>query len=344
MTASPSDSHRHERRQKAGASRVWIPMAVIAFVIGCAFVSIYVGLQREPTPDGLPLSVVGGGLSRAVASELGDAVDVRQVPDTGAGESAVREGEAVGVLSADGAGSVSFDYAGASGMSEVAAARRLIGGFAEQAGVDLSERDIVPLATYDTAGLSTFYLVFGVTLGSFVLAQSLTGATALLRLRHRLALMSGFAVVIGLVAAAIAGPLYGSLTPSFPELALTLVLLSAACAFVTKALGVWLGPPGIGLAVLLLTVIGNATSGATIGFNLLPAWARAVSAEMPQGAATRALNGLGYYDGQGVARHLLMLFVWFVAGLGLVLLRHRRDTRDVQSATSAEPGRHRVTA
>jgi hypothetical protein len=180
---------------------------------------------------------------------------------------------------------------------------------------------------YDSRGLSAFYVVFGVTLASFVLAQGLTGAAGSVRLLHRLYAMAGFAVAIGLVAALIAGPVYGSLTPSFPLLALSLALLSAASAFATKALGAWLGPPGIGLAVLLLTTIGNATSGATIGYDLLPRWAQAVSAYLPPGAAVRAVNDFGYFDGSHAASSLAVLVAWFAAGFALVLLRWRRTVR-----------------
>jgi hypothetical protein len=195
---------------------------------------------------------------------------------------------------------------------------------------------------YDSRGLSGFYVVFGVTLASFVLAQGLTAVTSRVRLRHRLAAMGGFAVVIGLISAAIAGPLYGSLPASFPVLALSLILLSAASAFATTALGAWLGPPGIGLAVLLLTTVGNATSGAIIGYDLLPAWAQAASAQLPPGAAVRAVNRFGYFGGAHTVWPLAILVTWFLAGLALVLLRQgvavRQQGRAIGRAPVPETG------
>ncbi|MET7552304.1 hypothetical protein ABZS95_42730 [Streptomyces sp. NPDC005479] len=318
--------------------RTWIPLVITGLIIGAAFIAVYVGLQRAPTPHKLPVAVVGGQLTSAAQGRLGDSLDVTQVSSIDEGAVLVRSGDAVAVVGAASRTGLQFEYAGASGLSESGAARQVVAGLAREAGLTVQETDIAPLVKYDSRGLSAFYVVFGVTLSSFVLAQGLTGAIATVRLRHRLYAMAGFAVAIGVVAATIAGPIYGSLTPSFPLLAVSLILLSAASAFATKALGAWLGPPGIGLAVLLLTTIGNATSGAAIGFDLLPGWAQAVSAKLPPGAAVRAINDFAYFGGSHAVSALAVLGIWFVAGLGLVLLRQWTTARRTsESAVEAEP-------
>jgi hypothetical protein len=317
--------------------RAWIPLVVTGLIIGAAFIAVYVGLQRDPVPGHLPIAVVGPQLSTAARTGLGDLADVTQVETTREGTDLVRHGDAIAVVSASAPTVLHLDYAGASGFSESGAARNLVAGLAARGGFTVQETDIVPLTKYDSRGLSGFYVVFGVTLASFVLAQGLTGVVATVRLRHRLYAMAGFAVAIGVVAATIAGPVYGSLTASFPLLALSLILLSAASAFATKALGAWLGPAGIGLAVLIFTTIGNATSGATIGYDLLPGWAKSVSAVLPPGAAVRAVNNFGYFDGSHTAIPLIVLCTWFVAGWSLVLLRPRTGRQQEQNVPSGEP-------
>ncbi|MFD6444846.1 hypothetical protein ACFWEJ_07085 [Promicromonospora sp. NPDC060204] len=315
--------------------KAWIALVVTGLIIGSAFIAVYVGLQRDPVPNDLPVAVVGQELSTAAGTGLGDSVAVTEVASLKDGADLVRDGEAVAVIAASSPTTLQFDYAGASGFSESGAARALVNGLADKTGMTVEETDIVPLTKYDSRGLSAFYVVFGVTLSSFVLAQGLTGATSTVRLRHRLYAMGGFAVAIGLAAATIAGPIYGSLTPSFPLLALSLILLSAASAFSTKALGAWLGPAGIGIAVLILTTVGNATSGATIGYDLLPGWAQAVSAELPPGAAVRAINDFGYFDGSRAVASLAVLVLWFVVGLGLILLRQKVASRRDSGANAA---------
>ena len=315
-------------------NRAWIPLVVSGLIIGAAFIAVYVGLQRDPAPHRVPLAVVGEPLAAAAATGLGEAADITRVDTLDDGATLVRSGDVVAVVGAS-ATTVQLQYAGAAGLSESTAARRLVGGLAARSGRRVEETDLVPLVRYDSRGLSGFYVVFGVTLASFVLAQGLTAVTSTVRLRRRLTAMAGFAVAIGLIAATIAGPVYGSLPAPFPQLAVSLILLSAASAFGTKALGAWLGPAGIALAVLALTTVGNATSGATIGYDLLPGWARALSALLPPGAAVRAVTGFSYFDGAHTARPLAVLALWFLTGFGLVLLRHRTGTR--QPATEVAP-------
>ncbi|MFI6242753.1 hypothetical protein ACIBEF_23040 [Micromonospora sp. NPDC050795] len=324
---SPSAPRTDAASPAVTQRRAWTTLVITGLIIGTAFIAVYVGLQRSPQPSRLPIAVVSERLANTAQAGFGNSVAVTEVASITDGERMVRHGDAVAVLGATSPSTLTLDYAGASGFSESGAARQLAAGFAEKAGATIQENDIVPLAIYDSRGLSAFYVVFGVTLSSFVLAQGLTAATAKVRLRHRLYAMGGFAVAIGVIAATVAGPIYGSLTAPFPLLALSLILLSAASAFTTKALGAWLGPAGIALAVLTLTTIGNATSGATIGIDLLPAWAQAISAKLPPGAAVRAVNNFGYFDGAHTVAPLAILATWFLAGLGFVLLRQRTVTR-----------------
>jgi hypothetical protein len=338
VMSSPSVPSSGKAGPAVTQHRTWIPLVITGLIIGSAFIAVYVGLQRAPVPNNLPVAVVGQQLTAAAQTGLGDSVDVTQVSSIEEGAALVRNGDAIAAVGATSPTTLGFEYAGASGFSESGAARQLVAGLASKAGSTVEETDIVPLVKYDSRGLSAFYVVFGVTLASFVLAQGLIGVTATVRLRHRLYAMAGFAVAIGVTAATIAGPIYGSLTPSFPLLAVSLILLSAASAFATKALGAWLGPAGIGLAVLTLTTVGNAASGATIGFDLLPGWAQAVSAKLPPGAAVRAINDFGYFDGSHAGSSLVVLAIWFVVGLGLVLLRQWTTAHRVRQTTvEAEP-------
>jgi hypothetical protein len=61
--------------------------------------------------------------------------------------------------------------------------------------------------------------------------------------------------------------------------------------------------------------------------DLLPGWAQAISAKLPPGAAVRAVNNFGYFGGSHTLAPLAVLATWFLAGLGLVLLRQRTTAR-----------------
>ncbi|MDH6465664.1 hypothetical protein M2302_005866 [Micromonospora sp. A200] len=314
--------------------RAWLQPAIIGLIVVSAFVGLYVGLQRNPEPHGVPLAVTGQQLATEVQQTLGDRVDVHQAADAASGRRAVLHRDAVAALGPDGAGGLRLDVAAANGLSTTNAVTGLAATYANQAGQHLQTADIVPLAKFDSRGLCGFYVAFGVTLAGFVIAQNTLGLGHVLALRHRFRLIWGFSAACGTLAAAIAGPILGALPAPFVPLAGTLALLAAAAAFTTKLLGTWLGPIGVPVATLLLLTIGNSTSGATTGVVLLPAPARLVSGLLPPGAAIRAVADLSYFGGAHVTGPLITLALWAVLGALLVGLRSRQvATRARQVAT-----------
>jgi hypothetical protein len=304
--------------------RAWLQPSIVGLVVVSAFLACYVGLQRHPEPHGVPVAVTGDQLATEVRQTLGDRVDVHPAADAASAHRAVLSRDAVAALVPHGDDGLRLDVAGANGLSTTNAVTGLAGAYANQAGQQLETADIVPLAKFDSRGLCSFYVSFGVTLAGFVLAQNVLGLGQVLALRHRFRLIWGFSAVCGTLAAAIAGPVLGAVPAPFLPLAGTLALLTAAAAFTTKLLGSWLGPVGVPVATLLLLTVGNATSGATIGVVLLPDLARIVSVLLPPGAAVRAVTDLSYFGGAHVAGPLITLALWAVLGALLVGLRSRQ--------------------
>lgn len=307
--------------------RAWLQPALIALIVVAAFIGCYVGLQRDPQPHQVPIAVAAPDLPGHVRAALGDSVEVHPVADAAAGRQALERHDVVAALSTDDADRLHLQIAGADGLSTTSAVKSLVGAYANGAGKHLVIDDVVPLERFDARGLAGFYLAFGVTLAGFVLASSTLGLAGLLRLRHRFWLLLGTSVGIGSVAAMIAGPLLGAVPAPVVPLVLTLSLLAAAAAFTTKLLGTYVGPVGIPIATLLLLTLGNATSGATTGADLLPAAGRAVSPLLPPGAAVRAIVELSYFHGAHVARPLITLALWAVVAALLVGVRSRLPRR-----------------
>ncbi|WP_392966244.1 hypothetical protein [Streptomyces sp. LN245] len=304
--------------------RAWLQPAIVGLIVVSAFIACYVGLQRNPQPHGVPLSVTGPQLAAELRQTLGDKVDVHLADDAASARRAVVHRDSVAAVSPSEDGGLRLDVAGANGLSTTNAATDLVAAYANQAGRHLETADIVPLARFDSRGLSGFYVAFGVTLAGFVLAQNILGLGRVLALRHRFLLIWGFSAACGTIAATIAGPVLGAVPAPFLPLAGALALLAAAAAFTTKLLGTWLGPLGIPVATLLLLTVGNSTSGATTGVALLPDPARIVSGLLPPGAAVRAVADLSYFGGAHVAGPLITLALWAVLGALLVGLRSRQ--------------------
>ncbi|MFD9655788.1 hypothetical protein ACWCQW_53190 [Streptomyces mirabilis] len=305
-------------------TRAWLQPAIIALVVASAFISCYIGLQRDAQPHRVPMGVTDSTLSGEIARALGSSIDVRQYPDAPAALRALEHRDVVAVLSPRGGRGLELRVAGANGPSTISAAEHMVSAYAAGAGRTVAVVDAVPLARYDSHGLAGFYVAFGVTLSGFVLAQNTLGLARLLHLRHRFVLMAGVSLTTGVLAAVLAGPVLGAVPAPFLLLALTLTLLGAAAAFATKLLGTWFGPVGVPAATLLLLTVGNSTSGATVGANLLPSAARTVSALLPPGAAVRAITDLGYFGGAHAAIPLLTLALWAVGSAALITGHTRR--------------------
>jgi hypothetical protein len=85
-----------------------------------------------------------------------------------------------------------------------------------------------------------------------------------------------------------------------------------------------LGPPGIGLAALIVFLIGNPGSGAASAPELLPGFWRAVGPLLPPGAGATALRNVAYFDGAALATPLIVLAAFAALGAVLLLAPKRR--------------------
>ncbi|MCX4426355.1 hypothetical protein OG981_49610 [Streptomyces mirabilis] len=331
----PQPRPPHHRRRHP--IRIWLQPFLIGLVIVSAFVSCYVGLMRDPQPHRIPVAVTGSQLANKVQQALGDSIDVRRADSTTEARDALRHRDIVAVLGTGPHGKdLKLDVASANGLSTTTAVTKLVTAYAHGADQHLSVSDVVPLDRYDARGLAGFYVSFGVTLSGFALAQNVVGLSGLLHLRHRFTLMAVFAAASGLVAAAIAGPVLNAVPAPYLPLAFVLALLAAAAAFTTKMLATYVGPLGIPLATLLLLTVGNSTSGATVGADLMPSGARTVSALLPPGAAVRAIADLSYFQSSHVLAPLATLILW-AAGSAVLLAFRTTEQRP------AAPTPHRAT-
>jgi hypothetical protein len=143
------------------------------------------------------------------------------------------------------------------------------------------------------------------------------------------------------VASATAAWVTGALTGAFWSVAGVVSLLALAVSATTYGLGRMLGPPGVGLAALILIALGMSSSGAAIGLDFVPGFFHAVGPGLPPAATITALHRVVYFGGASVAGPLEVLAAWAGCGLlasgiaeiarvrktgGVALAAARRDT------------------
>jgi hypothetical protein len=336
MTAHPSHARPAATRPKAVP--ILVIQIILAALVASAFVGVYLALQRDPAPVDVPLVTTSQQLADSAEAAWGDRASVTVVGTADDAEELLLDHAAVAAFVPSAAG-LDVYTAGANGRSVTMAATGLIDGLADAAGLPIaSTTDVVPFVQYDRQGLSSFYLVFGVTLAAFILAQILS-AMSFLTLRSRLIAVAGGAVASAAVTAVLAGPVLGAVPAPLWVVIPVLALLSAAVSISTMAIAAAIGPIGNVISTLLFTVAGNATGGATVSPFLMPPVVATLGAVLPQGAAFRLIVSAGYFGGVDALGPVVVLVAWNVAAGALLFAASRRAARRRAAAVAAPDAR-----
>ncbi|WP_240524213.1 ABC transporter permease [Gordonia polyisoprenivorans] len=136
----------------------------------------------------------------------------------------------------------------------------------------------------------------------------------------------GFAVLAGLAINLLMRYVLGTFDTAFWYLVLSGILGIAATAFGVIGLRRLLGGAGLGIAAILLVVLGNPLSGLSSSPDLLPSPWGAIGQLLPPGATGTLLRNVGFFNGHNIIHPIVVLTVWLVAGLGLYAIALWRQT------------------
>ncbi|RBM20755.1 DUF3533 domain-containing protein [Streptomyces sp. PT12] len=332
--------------ERAGPIGRTAALVLGVLLLHLAFVLSYVGALHAPEPDRIPLAVVAPDDARAEVVRRLDTLPgapldpLHRAADEAEARRAVERRAVDGALLVDGAGTTDtllVASGGGTALSEALTAVVARAGEAE--GRSLRTVDVAPTADGDPRGVSSFYLVVGWCVGGYLCAAAL-GLTLGPRpegTRHalpRLLVLAGYAVVGGVGGAVIAGPVLGALPGSVAALGALGALVVFATGALMFALQGLFGLAGIGLALLLVVVLGNPSAGGAFPYPLLPAFWQAIGPALIPGAGVWTARSIAYFDGRSTATPVLVLAIWAVAGAALTLLLAR--------LRAARPGRLRL--
>ncbi|MGX5654055.1 hypothetical protein ACWKWC_04715 [Geodermatophilus nigrescens] len=310
-------------RGKAAVRAVLAP-ALIAVVVGTAFVAVFLAAFSDPGPHDLAVGVAGppeqvqqvcDGLEQARPGAL------RVVPLAGGPEAAeaVRRNDVYGALVLGGR-APQLLVAGAHGQGVTQTLTQAFGPVAQQAGAQLQVQDLVPLAAGDTRGLAIFYASFGVVLGGFLFGIQTYQAAPQLGLTKRIASALLFASVSGVAVALLADVTFGSVPAGFLAVGGLVALLALSIASTAALVLRLIGSAGTFVTSVGLLILGNATSTGNLPAEYLPGWLQPLAGILPPGVAVRALRGVTYFEGDGVARAYVVLGLWCVVPALLIVL------------------------
>ena len=319
--------------------------ALVATLVGLAFVVVFLDAFHAPTPHELPVGVVGsaqqaGQVQTALDAQSPGYFDVGPVTSEAAGRTAVLHRDVYGVYVPG--SPPRLLSAGANGQGVTQTLTQAFTPLAQQSGGQLQMQDLRPLVPGDTRGLGIFYGAFGVVLGGFIFGLLSYQAAPKLPLRWRLLSIALFAAASGMLAGLAADVLYDAIPAGWATVsglvALLALSISATAALVLRVLG---SAATFVLSVGLIT-LGNATSTGNLPAEYLPPWMHPLAAVLPPGVAVRALRGATYFSDDGVARAIWVLGLWslvpllLIAGLDQVQRRRQEHGRHEPEGAGGE--------
>jgi hypothetical protein len=318
ITSNPRERgaavERVERLVRPIAAGLLVLLALIG-LIGSAI--------RDPRPHDIPVGLVGPAAATAqLAAAFGSKAPGTFRFTSYGSEDAARA--ALDSRSVDGAlvlgQAPRLIVAGAAGDTVTAVMTAAFGNVFSAQGGTLAVETVHPFAAGDAHGLILFFVVVAMLVSTLV-AQALLGTE---RKAAGFVTRLGVAVVFALIAAPVAlgaaGWLANGYGSGFWAATALAALASAAVGSVAAGSLRLLGAPGLGLAALLVVLLGLVSSGGPVGSQMLPDFYRWLAPWMPPGELYASLRDALYFGGMGLGQPVLGLVAWLAGGVLLLLL------------------------
>ncbi|MFJ8078725.1 DUF3533 domain-containing protein [Streptomyces sp. NPDC096176] len=342
-TQTDDESRKGLRQEIKDAVSVRAAVLVIGVLaLQLAFITSYIGAFHQPKPHRIAVAVTSPDTQ--IADEAlyrfdrlpGEPLDPRTVGDEASARRQIAEREIAGALVINPRGTNDrLLVAGGAGGALAQALTEIVTQLEQSQGRTVRVVDVVPGAAGDARGLSAFYLVVGWCVGGYLCAAILAiSAGARPANAHRAVIRLGalllYSAAAGLLGAVIASPVLDALPGSVWALWGLGTLVVFAVGALTLALQGLAGIVGIGLAILLVVVLGNPSAGGAYPYPLLPPFWQAIGPALPPGAGTYAARSIAYFRGNGAGGPMLVLAAWAVVGATVTLacawLRRGRAT------------------
>jgi hypothetical protein len=313
-----------------------LPKLLIVPLAVALILTLFAWPQAKLEPRGVPIGVVGGeeeatALEEQLAAE-GD-FDVEAYPDETSAREAIEDRDIYGAFVPSVEGStVLVASAGsplvAQALTGVAEAGAASGAAASESPAQVV--DVVPADPDDPRGSAFNASVLPLLIGG-IITGVLVAFTITPPGRRQIGALVLASALAGLAAVVIAQAWLGILGGGWLANAAVLGLMVLAIASVVTGLVAVMGPPGIGVAAVLMVLLGNPWSGLGTAPELLPRPIGDMGQLFPPAAGGQALRDTAFFDGAALGGHLAVLFVWIAIGLALVLIGGRRASHASQA-------------
>jgi len=298
---------------------------VLVALLQVVLVSMFGWSASRAAPHELPVALAGPGeLTAAIGPGLDHARPgaflISYLPDDASAQAAVRARKVYAALSMTTNGSTLYTAPAASPAAAQLLTQVFTAALAQASPTtQLQVQPLVVTTANDPNGAGIPIALIPIAITS-IAAGAVLGLLFRMRRRRILGLL-GYAVLAGgLTASELQdglGILSGNLLRNAAVIGLACLAISAAVA----GLASLVGPPGLGLAVLVIFFFGFPFSGATSAWEFAPTPWGHLAQYLPVGALNATLRSVAFFGGAGAATGWLVLGGWAVGGLLVSALR-----------------------
>ncbi|MFI8517494.1 hypothetical protein ACIGEZ_06670 [Streptomyces sp. NPDC085481] len=316
----------------------------------------YLGAFHAPEPHDLRVDIVGSGppaqvLAQTLQDKGAGALDVRTVPDRATAIADLRDQSSFGAYlpgataatataTATAAGDAAAAaparpellVASASSDTSAMAVEKVFTKVAATQGAPLKVTDVAPVASGDPTGQGVFFLLVALSIGSYASVAVIGGAGAVLPMRIRALLAAGMSLVVSLIGTVFAGPLFHLVDEGLGGLWALSWLYCAGILLVGVGLHTFLRR-WTTLGVMVLFVMLNFTSsGGIYRPELQPGFFGSLHAFWNGAGFVEGVRSHVYFDGHALGGNVLVLALWFLAGVAVTVLAGATEDRRAAAA------------
>lgn len=330
-------------------SRLGIAIALVGALIQLVLGIYYLAMAHAPSPDDLPMGVVGSQAQQAQLTEQLEADGsfvVEAYDDAAALEQAIRERRAYGGVAFDGQSPTLYVASAASPSVANLFKAKYTSAYQDEIGKQVESLtaagkavplatvaalttpppvvDVVPLPAADSGGSSLGFVIQALCLGGSIASlalgrlRGLTEQSTLRGLGHAALLVAYAVLSSGVALLAMALFDVGTGAEHF-TLFWGLALISLAVTASTAAFVALLGPAGSLIGGLYFTV-GLIISGSSIAPEMLPRFGHTIGQLLPPGAGATLARDALYFPDASTSSPFVVLGLYSVLGLVVILV------------------------
>ncbi|MFW0794456.1 hypothetical protein AAFP30_11635 [Gordonia sp. CPCC 205515] len=293
-----------------------IPVLVVGLTVllGVMLMAFALPAARS-APHDVPVGVVGPAPAVAALQSKADGFDISSYDDEAAARDAILHREIYGALVLQPNGDVHTLVATAGSVLVATGIEAIGNNLAEAQHGTATVTDLKSFPDKDPRGAGLAAGALPIALGGWI------GAVVIMMMLHsfrgRLIAVASFAVVGGLGLTAVLQFIVGTFDGNYWLTSLAAMLGIAATAMMVLGLRELLGGLGLGIAAILLILLGNPLSGLSSAPEMLPTPWGWIGQLLPPGATGSLLRDVVFFEGHGATHAFVVLVCWFVAGSAL---------------------------